>query len=162
MINWQPARNILDKVVLKVPLLNNLILYSNYSNFLSVLSVSYDAGIPVVDCLHLAVITLTNSVMKNKMSGAIVKVQQGMQVSQALKSTGIVPKMLLFMIATGEQSGRLGDMLEKGVNFLDRTLDAIIDTLTKMIEPIMLIVIGSIVLVMALALYLPLFQSYMN
>lgn len=96
------------------------------------------------------------------MSGAIVKVQQGMQVSQALKSTGIVPKMLLFMIATGEQSGRLGDMLEKGVNFLDRTLDAIIDTLTKMIEPIMLIVIGSIVLVMALALYLPLFQSYMN
>ena len=162
VINWQPARNVLDKLVLKVPLLNNLILYSNYSNFLSVMSVSYDAGIPVVDCLHLAVITLTNSVLRNKMSGAIVKVQQGLQVSQALKSTGIVPKMLLFMIATGEQSGRLGDMLEKGVNFLDKTLDAIIDTLTKMIEPIMLIVIGSIVLVMALALYLPLFQSYMS
>ena len=53
-------------------------------------------------------------------------------------------------------------LLEKGVNFLDRTLDAIIDTMTKMIEPIMLLVIGSIVLVMALALYLPLFQSYMQ
>ena len=53
-------------------------------------------------------------------------------------------------------------MLEKGVNFLDRTLDAIIDTMTKMIEPVMLIVIGSIVLAMALALYLPLFQSYMS
>ena len=162
VINWQPARNILDKLVLKVPLLNNLILYSNYSNFMSVMSVSYEAGIPIVDCLHLAVITLTNSVLRNKMSGAIVKVQQGLQVSQALKSTKIVPKMLLFMIATGEQSGRLGDMLEKGVNFLDKTLDGVIDTLTKMIEPIMLIVIGSIVLVMALALYLPLFQSYMS
>ncbi len=162
VINWQPARNILDKFVLKVPLLNNLILYSNYSNFMSVMSVSYEAGIPIVDCLHLAVITLTNSVLRNKMSGAIVKVQQGLQVSQALKSTKIVPKMLLFMIATGEQSGRLGDMLEKGVNFLDKTLDGVIDTLTKMIEPIMLIVIGSIVLVMALALYLPLFQSYMS
>ena len=162
MVNWQPARNLLDKLVLKVPLLNNLILYSNYSNFLSVLSVSYDAGIPVVDCLHLAVITLTNSVLKNKISTAIVKVQQGLQVSLALKATNVVPKMLLFMIATGEQSGRLGEMLEKGVNFLDITLDAIIDTLTKMIEPIMLIVIGSIVLVMALALYLPLFQSYMQ
>ena len=155
MLNWQPARNLLDKLVLKIPLLNNLIMYSNYSNFLSVMSVSYDAGIPIVDCLHLAVITLTNSVLRNKMSGAIVKVQQGLQVSQALKSTKIVPKMLLFMIATGEQSGRLGDMLEKGVNFLDRTLDGIIDTMTKMIEPIML-------LVMALALYLPLFQSYMS
>lgn len=162
MVNWQPARNFLDKLVLKIPLFNNLILYSNFSNFLSVMSVSYEAGIPVVDCLHLAVITLTNSVMKNKMSGAIVKVQQGMQVSQALKSTGIVPKMLLFMVATGEQSGRLGDMLDKGVNYLDKILDSIIDTLTKAIEPIMLVVIGSIVLCMALALYLPLFQSYMN
>ena len=161
-VHWKPARNILDKVVLKIPLISNLIMYSNYSNFMSVLSVSYDAGIPVVDCLHLAVITLTNSVLRNKMSSAIVKVQQGLQVSQALKSTKIVPKMLLFMIATGEQSGRLGDMLEKGVNFLDKTLDGIIDTITKMIEPIMLLVIGSIVLVMALALYLPLFQSYMQ
>ena len=162
ILKWQPARNILDKLVLKIPLLNNLILYSNYSNFLSVLSVSYDAGIPIVDCLHLGVITLTNSVLRNKMSTAIIKVQQGLQVSQALKSTNVVPKMLLFMIATGEQSGRLGEMLEKGVNFLDKTLDSIIDTVTKMIEPIMLLVIGSIVLVMALALYLPLFQSYMS
>lgn len=162
VVNWQPARRVLDKLVLKIPLLNNLIMYSNYSNFLSVMSVSYDAGIPVVDCLHLAVITLTNSVMKSKLSNAIVKVQQGLQVSQAFKSTGIVPKMVLFMIATGEQSGRLGEMLEKAVNYLDKILDSIIDTLTKMIEPIMLIVIGSIVLVMALALYLPLFQSYMN
>ena len=161
-VNWKPAREVMDKFVLKVPLLNNLILYSNYSNFMSVMSVSYDAGIPIVDCLHLAVITLTNSVLRNKMSSAIVKVQQGLQVSQALRSTKVVPKMLLFMIATGEQSGRLGDMLDKGVNFLDKTLDGIIDTVTKMIEPIMLLVIGSIVLVMALALYLPLFQSYMS
>ena len=161
-VRWQPAKNILDKIVLKIPLLNNLILYSNYSNFLSVLSVSYDAGIPIVDCLHLGVITLTNNTLRNKMSGAIVKVQQGLQVSQALKSTNVVPRMLLFMISTGEQSGRLGDMLQKGVNFLDKTLDGIIDTMTKMIEPIMLLVIGSIVLVMALALYLPLFQAYMS
>ena len=162
VLRWQPAKSLLDRFVLKIPLLNNLILYSNFSNFLSVLSVSYDAGIPIVDCLHLGVITLTNNVLKNKMSGAIVKVQQGLQVSQAMKSTKVVPKMLLFMVSTGEQSGRLGDMLEKAVNFLDATLDGIIDTMTKMIEPIMLIVIGSIVLVMALALYLPLFQSYMS
>lgn len=161
-LRWDPARRILDKFLLKIPLVNNLLLYSNFSNFLSVLSVSYDAGIPIVDCLHLAVITLTNSTLKNKMSSAITKVQQGLQVSQALKATKIVPKMLLFMIATGEQSGRLGEMLDRGVNFLDKTLDGIIDTITKMIEPVMLIVIGGIVLCMALALYLPLFQSYMS
>ena len=159
---WRPLRELCDKFVLKVPILNNLIMYSNYSNFMSVLNVSYDSGIPIVDCLHLAVVTLTNSLLRVKISDAIIKVQQGMQVSQALRVTKVMPKMLLFMIATGEQSGRLGDMLEKGVNFLDKTLDGIIDTITKMIEPVMLLVIGSIVLVMALALYLPLFQSYMN
>ncbi|MDO5307072.1 MAG: type II secretion system F family protein [bacterium] len=162
IVNWEPARKVLDKILLKIPFLNSLILFSNFSNFLSVLNVSYEAGIPIVDCLHLGVVTLTNSVMRNKMSKAIIKVQQGMQVSQAFKTTGIVPKMLLFMIATGEQTGRLGDMLEKSVNYLDKTLDGVIDTMTKMIEPIMLIVIGSIVLVMALSLYLPLFQSYMS
>ena len=158
----EPSKKILDKLLLKIPLLNNLVMYSNYSNFMSVLSVSYDAGIPIIDCLHLGIVTLTNTELRSRISGAIVKVQQGLQVSQALKTTGVMPKMLLFMVATGEQSGRLGDMLQKAVNFLDKTLDGIIDTVTKMIEPIMLLVIGSIVLVMALALYLPLFQSYMS
>ena len=160
--NWRPTREIIDKTALKIPLINNLVMYSNYSNFFSVLSVSYDAGIPVVDCLQLGVITLTNTILNKKVSNAITKVSQGLQISQALKATKVMPKMLLFMVATGEQSGRLGEMLEKAINFLDKTLDGIIDTVTKMIEPIMLIVIGSIVLVMALALYLPLFQSYQN
>ncbi len=162
VFHWKPAREVFDKTVLKIPLINNLIMYSNYSNFMSVLSVSYDAGIPVVDCLHLGLVTLTNSVLNRKISNAVTKVSQGLQVSQALKATKVMPKMLLFMIATGEQTGRLGDMLEKAVNFLDKTLDGIIDTITKLIEPVMLLVIGGIVLVMALALYLPLFQSYMQ
>ena len=160
--NWKPSREIIDRTLLKIPLLNNLIMYSNYSNFFSVFSVSYDAGIPIVVCLQLGVITLTNMVLNKKVANAITKVSQGLQVSQAFKATKVMPKMLLFMIATGEQSGRLGEMLEKAVNFLDKTLDGIIDTVTKMIEPLMLIVIGSIVLVLALALYLPLFQSYQS
>lgn len=159
---WTPARRILDKVALKVPLINSMLISANFSNFLSVVQVSYDAGIPVVDCLHLGVVTLTNSLLRDKMTESIVKVQQGQQISVAMKMTKVVPKMLLFMIATGEQSGRLGEMLGNAVNYLDKILDDIIDTLTKMIEPIMLLVIGSIVLVLALALYLPLFQSYLQ
>ena len=161
-VKWKPARDVLDRIVLKIPFINNLVLYSNYSNMLSVLNVSYEAGIPIVDCLHLAVSTLTNSVMKSKIGRAITSVQQGMQLSQAFRQTKIMPKMLLFMVSTGEQSGRLGEMLERSVNYLDKILDGIIDTMTKMIEPIMLLVIGGIVMVMALALYLPLFQSYMS
>ena len=159
---WRPAKNVFDRLILKVPLVSSLIMYSNFANFMAVLQVAYDAGVPIVDSLYLSVITLTNDKLQQKISMSIDKVKQGQQLSVALKSESVMPKMLLFMIATGEQSGKLGEMLKQAVSFLDKKLDAIIDTMTKLIEPIMLVVIGGIVLVMALALYLPLFQSYMQ
>ena len=110
----------------------------------------------------MANLTLTNYILQTKVKLATEKVQQGQHLSTALRATNVMPKMILFMIATGEQSGRLGDMLAQATNFIDKKLDNIIDVMTKMIEPIMLIVIGSIVLVLALALYMPLFGSYMS
>ena len=157
IMNWQPSKRKIDEWVLKVPLLSDLIQYSNFANF-----IAYDAGVPIIECLYLANMTLTNYTLKVKIETATLKVQQGQHLSIALRSTRVMPKMILFMIATGEQSGRLGDMLLQATSFIDKKLDAIIDTMTKMIEPIMLIVIGSIVLTLALALYLPLFNSYMS
>ena len=158
LLRWTPSRRMIDKYVLKIPIINKLIQFSNFSNFVSVLQV--DAGIPVVDCLYLSNITLTNSTLKDKISLATAEVQQGKHLSVALRATKAIPNMILFMIATGEQSGRLGEMMYQATIFIDKTLDKVIDTMTKAIEPIMLIVIGGIVLVLALALYLPLFQSY--
>ena len=160
LLRWTPSRRMIDKYVLKIPIINKLIQFSNFSNFVSVLQVAYDAGIPVVDCLYLSNITLTNSTLKDKISLATAEVQQGKHLSVALRATKAIPNMILFMIATGEQSGRLGEMMYQATIFIDKTLDKVIDTMTKAIEPIMLIVIGGIVLVLALALYLPLFQSY--
>ncbi len=160
LLRWNPSKRIIDKYVLKIPLINKLIQFSNFSNFVSVMQVAYDAGIPVVDCLYLSNITLTNTTLKDKISLATTDVQQGKHLSVALRATKAMPGMILFMIATGEQSGRLGEMMYQATIFIDKTLDKVIDTMTKAIEPIMLIVIGSIVLVLALALYLPLFQSY--
>lgn len=162
IMNWQSSKRKIDEWVLKVPLLSDLIQYSNFANFIAVMQVAYDAGVPIIECLYLANMTLTNYTLKVKIETATLKVQQGQHLSIALRSTRVMPKMILFMIATGEQSGRLGDMLLQATSFIDKKLDAIIDTMTKMIEPIMLIVIGSIVLTLALALYLPLFNSYMS
>jgi len=157
---WSTTKHMIDDFVLKVPLLSALITYSNFSNFVAVMQVAYEAGIPIIDCLYLSNITLTNHTLQLKLAETTTKVQQGQHLSLALRSVQVMPKMILFMIATGEQSGRLGDMLLQATIFIDKKLDAIIDTLTKMIEPLMLIVIGGIVLVLALALYLPLFSSY--
>lgn len=159
---YEPTRKIIDKTVLDIPLLKQLVMYSNIANFMAVLRVAYEAGVPIVDCLFLSNLTINNYTLKDNIKIAATKVQQGTRLSSALKSTNALPKMILFMIATGEESGRLGDMLSSAITFIDKELDNIVDTLTKMIEPLMLIVIGSIVLVLALALYLPLFQSYQS
>lgn len=156
----QTSRRILDDFFLKVPLIGDMLKYANFSNFITVMFVAYEAGIPIVDCLHLGNLTIDNKTIKNKITDAITKVQQGVHLSTALRAANIMPSMVLFMIATGEQTGKLGELLDQSVKFLDKKLDDIIDALTKMIEPLMLIVIGSIVMFLALALYLPLFQSY--
>lgn len=160
ILTWEPSKRRIDKASLKIPILSDLVQFGNFSNFIAVMQVAYDAGVPIVDCLYLSNLTLTNFTLQDKISTATNKVQQGQHLSQALRSTQVLPKMILFMIATGEQSGRLGDMLLQATAYIDKKLDAIVDTMTKMVEPLMLVVIGSIVLVLALALYLPLFQSY--
>ncbi len=162
LFKWEPSKRRIDDVTLKIPLLSDLIQYSNFANFVAVMQVAYDAGVPIVECLYLSNLTLTNFTLKEKIEKATGMVQQGQHLSVALRTTGSVPKMILFMIATGEQSGRLGEMLLQATRYIDKKLDDIIDTMTKMIEPLMLIVIGSIVLTLALALYLPLFGSYMS
>lgn len=162
LLRWEPSKRRIDKIALQIPIISDLIQFSNFSNFIAVMQVAYDAGVPIVDCLYLSNITLTNFTLQDKISLATNKVQQGQHLSNALRSTQVMPKMILFMIATGEQSGRLGDMLLQATMYIDKKLETIIDLMTRMVEPIMLLVIGSIVLVLALALYLPLFSSYLS
>ena len=160
LFKWEQSRRIIDENVLKVPLFSDMISFANFSNFVAVMNVAYDAGIPIVDCLYLAQLTFTNYTLSDSMTEAIRNVQQGQQLSAALKATGVVPNMLLFMISTGEQAGSLSEMLNQATVYIDKKLDDIVSTLTKLIEPCMIVFIGGIVLVLALALYLPLFQSY--
>ena len=156
----EASRRVIDKYCLKIPLLSNLLIESNLSNFLAVLQVSYDAGIPIVECLRLAGLTLDNFTLRDSVSKAIIKVQQGVHLSTALRSTNTFPSLIMFLMGAGEQSGQLGDMLNHCVVQIDKRLDDVIDRMTKMIEPIMLVVMGGIVLFIALALYMPLFKSY--
>lgn len=149
-----------DRFFLEVPLLSDLLKYANYSNFLAVLQVAYEAGIPIVDCLYLANMTLDNLVLKDAILVATAKVQQGVHLSVALRASNQIPNMMTFMIATGEQSGRLGELLHHCTTFIDQRLDGIIDKFTKLVEPAMLIFIGAIVLFLALSLYMPLFAAY--
>ena len=162
LFEWPPFKRGFDSFLLKMPLINDFDKLAEFSNFVSVLLVSYEAGVPIVDCLYLANYTIGNVILREAIESARIKVQQGLHLSTALKTTNVMPAILLFMVSTGEQSGKLGEMLSKASDYIDNQLDRVIEMLTKLIEPFMLVVIGAVVLVLALALYLPLFQSYSN
>lgn len=156
----ETTKNKIDELLLKIPIIKDLLIAANLSNFFAVMQVAFDAGIPVIDCLYLGNITITNSLLNREIKKASRKIQTGQRLSVALKNILLIPKMMVFLIAIGEQSGRLGEMLKQCVIYIDNKLDKVIDTITKMIEPLMLIVIGSMVLFLALSLYLPIFKSY--
>ncbi|GBF23074.1 type IV pilus assembly protein PilC [Candidatus Gastranaerophilus sp. (ex Termes propinquus)] len=160
LFTTEVTRKYIDRIALRIFLVKDLVTFANFSNFTSVMQVAYDAGIPIIDCLYLSNLTIENVVLRESILSAASKVQQGTHLSVALRSTGVVPGMMLFMMATGEQTGRLGEMLQHTTRFIDNKLDGIIDTFTKLIEPFMMVIIGGIVLFMALALYMPLFGSY--
>ena len=98
--------------------------------------------------------------MNEAVNKATKLIQQGTQVSSAMKTTKVFPNMVLFMISTGEQSGNLEEMLRQIGEYIDNTLAEVIDLLTSLMEPLLMVVIGGLVLFLALALYLPMFQTY--
>lgn len=160
LLKWEPSRRKIDEFLLKIPLLADLVKAAAFSNFLTVLQIAYDAGIPIIECLYLSRTTLSNYTMQESMKTSIKKMQSGSHLSEALRAANMFPKMILFMVATGEQSGRLGELMIQCVNHIDQELDLIIDTISKLVEPVLLIFIGVVVCFLALSLYLPLFQSY--
>ena len=160
LLKWEPSKRKIDEFVLKIPLISDLVKAAAFSNFLTVLQIAYDAGIPIIECLYLSRTTLSNFVLNDAIKISIKKMQAGAHLSESLKAANIFPKMILFMVSTGEQSGRLGELMEQSVRHIDQELDTVIETIGKLIEPILLIFIGFIVCFLALSLYLPLFQSY--
>ncbi len=160
LLRWEPSRRKIDEILLKIPLISDLVKAAAFSNFLTVLQIAYDAGIPIIECLFLSKTTFSNSVMQDAMKISIKKMQSGAHLSDSLRASNLFPKMILFMVATGEQSGRLGELMTQCVEHIDQQLDLIIETMGKLVEPILLIFIGCLVCFLALSLYLPLFQSY--
>ena len=162
LFTWPTSRKFIDKYVLDIPIVSMFIKYAYLSNFVSILKVSFDAGIPLVDGILLANKTVTNYELKKALRESASKIQHGQSLSTALRLTGFIPGIVMCMIATGEESGQLGETLYQSELYIDTQLERLIELLNKLFEPILLLVIGCIVLVLALALYLPLFQNYSN
>ncbi|MEI8389747.1 MAG: type II secretion system F family protein [bacterium] len=162
IFTWPTSRKILDEIGLNIPVFEKFLRFTSLSNFITALTVAFEAGVTLVDSLLFANLTVTNIVLHDALKKVAVDVQYGKSLSAALKSSKVLPGIVMCMISTGEESGSLGEMLEMAGVYVDDQVDRIVDILSKMMEPILFVVIGAIVLVLALSLYLPLFKAYAN
>jgi type IV pilus assembly protein PilC len=152
------GKPLIDQWMLTLPLLGDLFRKVYVSRFVRTLATVVGSGISLTEGLVTAAATVDNYVLKTAFDRARDSLLSGGTLAKPLEQTGIFPVMVVKMIAIAEETGRMEEMLHKSADFLDVEVDRAVDTLTTMIEPIMIIVLGGILLGVALALYIPLFD----
>ena len=148
----------LDRVALKMPVMGNIVRNSAIARFARTLGVTFRAGVPLVEALD-AVAGATGSIVY----GEAVKqmrddIAVGHQLQLAMKQTGLFPNMVVQMTAIGEESGSLDNMLFKVAEFYEEEVENAVDTLSTLLEPLIMVVLGTIVGGIVIALYLPIFK----
>lgn len=147
-----------DRYILRVYLIGNIVFYAAMYRFIMIFSELIKAGIPVVDALDTAIMTMDNDYIKTKLSSVRLSVQRGVSLTEALRNTDLYPGMLIQMVHAGEQSGTLDAMLEKVADYFKMKFDEIVDNIASYIEPILIGFIAGMVLLMALGIFLPMWD----
>ncbi|MCW1254866.1 type II secretion system F family protein, partial [Shewanella baltica] len=144
--------------VLKIPAIGPILHKGAMARFARTLATTFAAGVPLIDGLESAAGASGNAVYRK----AILKIRQevmaGMQMNVAMQTTGLFPDMLVQMVMIGEESGSLDNMLNKVSTIYEMQVDDAVDGLSSLIEPIMMVVIGTVVGGLIVAMYLPIFQ----
>lgn len=147
-----------DKYILKIPVVGQILYLSVMARFARTLATTFAAGVPLIDAL-----TSVAGAAGNKIyAEAIIKVRDdvstGIQLNTALKAKAIFPTLLVQMTAIGEESGALDAMLDKVAVYYEEAVDNMVDSLTSLLEPIIMSVLGVLVGGLMIAMYLPIFQ----
>ena len=147
-----------DVSLLKMPVIGDIIDKSVVARFGRTLSTTFSAGVPLVDSLESVAGAAGNAVYYRAILKVRDEVTSGTQLNQAVKNAKVFPTMLVQMIAIGEESGALDEMLEKVAVHYETEVDNAIDNLTALLEPLIMSVLGVLVGGLMIAMYLPIFQ----
>ena len=154
----QAFAHFLDRVMLKIPVIGNILRQSAIARFARTLGVTFRAGVPLVEAMD-AVAGATGSIVY----GDAVRqmrddVAVGHQLQLAMRQTGLFPNMVVQMTAIGEESGALDNMLFKVAEFYEEEVNNAVDTLSTLLEPLIMVILGVLVGGMVVSLYLPIFK----
>lgn len=151
-------RDALDRFMLKMPIVGDIIDKSSVARFARVLSTTFAAGVPLVDALDSVAGASGNVVYKNAVHTIRDEVSSGTQLQYSMKQTGVFPTMAVQMVSIGEESGALDSMLDKVAEHFEEEVDNLVDNMTTLMEPIIMAVLGVLVGGLIIAMYLPIFQ----
>ncbi len=141
--------------LLKLPVIGKLNRGLNTARFARTLSILSSSGVPVLDALQLAAPVITNLPMREAVTHAAGRVREGSSIHASLDRSKLFPPMTLHLIASGEASGNLEDMLEKASVQQERELEVLIATFMGLFEPLLIVAMGGVVLVIVLSILLP-------
>ena len=144
-----------DRRLLHLPLIGTLSRGTNTAQFASTLSILSSSGVPLVDAMQIAGEVLSNTWLRKQVSEATVKVSEGSSLSSALEQSGYFPPMMLHMIASGESSGELDNMLSRVAQHQQQDAELLMSLLLSLFGPVMLIFMGGAVFVIVMAILLP-------
>jgi type IV pilus assembly protein PilC len=148
----------LDRMALKMPVMGNIVRNSAIARFSRTLGVTFRAGVPLVEALDAVAGATGNVVYGDAVRQMREDIAVGHQLQLAMKQTGVFPNMVVQMTAIGEESGALDNMLFKVAEFYEEEVSNAVDTLSTLLEPIIMVVLGTLVGGMVIALYLPIFK----
>ncbi len=148
----------IDRYVLKIPVIGNILYLSVMARFARTLSTTFAAGVPLIDALTSVAGAAGNRIYQEAILEIREEVSTGIQLNTALKAKGVFPNLLVQMAAIGEESGALDDMLGKAATYYEEAVDNQVDNLTALLEPFILAVLGVLVGGLLIAMYLPIFQ----
>ena len=147
-----------DRLMLKLPVIGPIINQSAVARFARTLSTTFAAGVPLVNALESVAGATGNIVYEEAVYKVRNDVTSGQQLQFAMKSTGVFPSMLIQMVGIGEESGTLDEMLDRVATRYEDEVDDSVDSLSAMMEPLIMSVLGVLVGGLVMAMYLPIFQ----
>jgi type IV pilus assembly protein PilC len=154
----QKFSDIVDKYVLKIPIVGEILDKSAVAKFGRVLSTTFASGVPLVDALDSVAGATGNAVYRDAVLKIKDDVSSGTQLQASMKTTGVFPVMAVQLTSIGEESGNLDEMLEKVADHYEGVVDDMVDNLTALMEPMIMVVLGVLVGGLIIGMYLPIFQ----
>jgi type IV pilus assembly protein PilC len=162
MLKSEGGREFFDRAILKFPVIGNVLRKVVVARFTRTLGTLLSSGVPILDSLEIVAKTSGNKVVKKALMYAREKISEGKDLAGPLAETRVLPPMVVQMIGVGEQTGAMDAMLQKIADFYEDEVDVAVDALTAMLEPIMMVFLGTVVGGLIVAMYLPIFEMAGN